>query len=44
MYTLLAETISHSAWVIFVYPAIFYSLLTILLLIIRRKMDLKEGY
>ena len=42
--TLLAETISHSAWVIFVYPAIFYSLfLTILLLIIRRKMDLKEG-
>lgn len=44
MYTLLGETISHSAWVIFVYPAIFYSLLTILLLIIRRKMDLKEGY
>lgn len=44
MYTLLGETISKSAWVVFVYPTIFYSLLTILLLIIRRKMDLKEGY
>ena len=44
MYTLLGQTISKSAWVVFAYPAIFYSLLTIILLIIRRKMDLKEGY
>jgi len=44
MYTLLGQTISKSAWVVFAYPAIFFSLLTIILLIIRRKMDLKEGY